>query len=378
MSDYEAVVLGLGAMGSAALAQLALRGRRVLGIEAFARGHDLGASAGRSRIIRKAYFEDPAYVPLLERAYELWRELERASGACLLDLVGVLMVGDPAGTVLRGARASGRLHGIALEELDSAELARRYPALRVRPGEAALFEPEAGAVFPEKANAAQLAVAEAAGAELRFETPVASYRSEPDAIVLELAGGDRLRTERLAVCAGPWLPQLATELDVPVRVQRNVQIWFQPDVADYARGRFPAFFVERAEQPAALYGFPDFGEGVKAALHAHGDSTEARALDRSIRPADIEAVRGALDAFMPGAAGRFASGKACMYALTPDEHFIIDRHPADARIVLAGGFSGHGFKFAPVVGEIVADLMLAGRTRLPIGFLRLDRFSARR
>ena len=367
-------MVGLGGMGSASLATLAARGKRVLGIEAFARGHELGASAGRSRIVRKAYFEHAAYVPLLSRAYELWRELESASGAHVLTLPGVLMVGDAASAVLCGAFESARLHGILLKRLDAAALAARYPALRLRPGEIGFIEPEAGVVFPERAVAAQLARAEAHGADTIFATRVARFRSEPDAVVLELAGGGEIRTERLALCAGPWLAQLSTGLELPIRVQRNVQIWFRPVVADFSLGRFPAFFLDRSGLPAPLYGFPDFGEGMKAALHGYGVTVSPDDLERAILPADIAAVRSALEDFMPGAAGEFVAGKACMYALTPDEHFILDVHPADPRIAVAGGFSGHGFKFAPVVGEIVADLLADGVTRHPIGFLRLDRF----
>jgi sarcosine oxidase len=372
-ADYETIVVGLGAMGSAALAHLARRGRRVLGIEAFARGHELGASTGRSRIIRQAYFENPAYVPLLRRAYALWRDLEQTSGARLVDLVGVLMVGDPAGPVLSGARESARLHGIALEELDAAALSARYPSLRPRAGDAALFEPEAGIVYPEKAIAAQLAAAASAGADMLFESRVTRYRGEADAVVVE-AGGREFRAGSLALCAGPWLPRLAAAANLPIRVQRNVQIWFRPEVSDYAFGRFPAFFVEREAGRAPLYGFPDSGDGVKAALHSHGVVTTPDELERAILPGDVADVRAALHAFAPGAAGEFVAGKACMYALTPDEHFILDLHPGDPRIVLAGGFSGHGFKFAPAVGEIVADLIERGSTPLPIAFLRLARF----
>jgi len=375
--DYEAVVVGLGGMGSAAVAALSVRGTRVLGLEASSRGHELGASAGRSRMIRKAYFEHSDYVPLLHRAYALWRRLERASGTRLLDLTGLLVAGAASSPVLRGALASAELHGIELERLDAAALARRYPALRLRSAEIGLFEPGAGVVFPEKAIAAALGCAEAYGAELRFETPVEGYRCEPEAIVVRLAGGFEVRTARLALCAGPWTGRVCAEADLPIRVQRNVQVWFAPASAAYQRDRFPAFFVDRPELPAPLYGFPDYGDGVKAALHGFGESTAADRLDRAVREADVALIRAALDGWMPGAAGAFASGKACMYALTPDEHFILDVHPRDARIVLACGFSGHGFKFAPVVGEIVAELVRAGRTRHPIGFLRLGRFRPR-
>jgi sarcosine oxidase len=375
---YDAVVVGLGGMGSAALAHLASRGRRVLGLEQFARAHDRGSSAGESRIIRMAYYEDPAYVPLLRRAYALWVELERASQTRLLDRCGVLMVGGSQSTVLAGAARSAQLHAIALEELSQNEILRRYPQLRLRPDERALFEPDAGIVFPEAAIEAHLRVALEAGAEVRFQTPVRRYAARDTAVVAELADGTTIATHRLAICAGPWLSAAAPDLGLPLRVQRNVQVWFRPRTNVYDNGRFPAFFVDRADAPAALYGFPDGGRGVKAALHGWGETTSPERLDRTVHDADVAAVRAALDAFAPGAADSVAAGKVCMYTRTPDDHFVVDRHPADARIVVAGGFSGHGYKFCPVIGEIVADLALEGATRHPIGFLGLQRLTAPR
>jgi sarcosine oxidase len=371
---YDAVVLGLGGMGSAALAHLARRGKRVLGLEQFARAHDLGASAGQSRIIRMAYYEDAAYVPLLRRAYELWAELERDAGAALLDRCGVLMVGGPRSRVLDGAARSARLHDIPVHELDRDQTLARYPHLLLRNAEHALFEPNAGMVFPEAAIEAHLRIAVTAGAQVRFETPVRGYVSETAAVAVELADGSTIRTRRLAICAGPWLMRATAELALPLRVQRNVQVWFEPASGAYARGRFPAFFLDREGAASVLYGFPNRGAGVKAALHGYGESTSPERLDRSVRDTDVAPVKAALDAFLPGAAGSVRAGKVCMYTLTPDEHFILDLHPRDARIVLAGGFSGHGYKFCPVIGEIVADLALEGGTRHPIAFLRLGRF----
>ncbi len=371
---YDAVIVGLGGMGSAALAHIARRKRRVLGLEQLTAGHELGASAGHSRIIRKAYFEDPAYVPLLLRAYELWRELEVQSGSQVLDLTGIVMVGRAGSASIAGALRSAREHGLALEELDAADVAARYRSLRLTGEEVALFERDAGMVFPELAIAAHLRVAAAGGAEMRYETHVTGIEPGRDGIAVGLSDGSTIVTERLAICAGPWLASLVPQLQLPLRVQRNVQMWFEPLTDAYARSTFPVFFVERrAEWAAPLYGFPDYGLGVKAAFHAYGDETTPATLDRTIHARDVEPVRRALDDFMPGAAGRVLGGKACMYTLTPDEHFAIDMHPHDDRIVIAGGFSGHGFKFCSVVGEIIADLLTRGETAHPIGFLRFDR-----
>lgn len=371
---YDFAVLGLGGMGSAALAHASARSRKVLGIEQFARGHDRGSSSGRSRVIRSAYFEDPAYVPIVLRAYDLWRELERKTHGEILDLVGTLTVGNPQNAVLRGVASAAAAYDLPLEHLDAEEVGRRYPGTKPRAGEIGLLERNAGIVYPETAIESHLRVAEANGAEVRFETAVTDYECTRDGIVLRFHGGDSVTASRLAICAGPWLPHVMRELQLPLRVQRNVQIWFRPSTNAFGIGRFPAFFVVREDWPALLYGFPDTGDGVKAALHTHGEFTEADALDRSIRDSDIAAIKALLDEWMPGAAHEFAFGKACMYTLTPDEHFIIDRHPEDPRIIIAGGFSGHGFKFASAVGEIVTQLAFDGESNHPIGFLSLDRF----
>jgi sarcosine oxidase len=371
---YDLVVVGLGGMGSATLARASLRGGRVLGIEQFARGHDLGSSGGRSRIIRQAYFEDPNYVPLLVRAYELWGDLERRTGATVWDLVGVLMVGGDDSPALAGTLRAAREFDLPLDELDAAEIVRRYPGTTPRAHEHGLFERNAGAVFPEAAIAAHLQLAESNGAEMRFETTVAGIEPRADGIRVTLLDGTSVMASRLALCAGPWLGDVARDLGLPLRVQRNVQIWFKPTTAAFGADRFPGFFVDRPEFPAVLYGFPDFGEGVKAALHSYGETTDASSLDRAIRPDDIRLVKDALATWIPAAAGEFVSGKACMYTLTPDEHFIIDHHPGDERIVIAGGFSGHGFKFCSVVGEIVDQLAFDGGSTHPIDFLRIGRF----
>jgi sarcosine oxidase len=230
-------------------------------------------------------------------------------------------------------------------------------------------------VVPEAAIEAQLSQAAEAGAEMRFATHVRGFASEAAGVVVRLDDGETIRTRRLAICAGPWFSAVASDLALPLRVQRNVQLWFAPRAGARTNGRLPAFFVDRAGTPAALYGFPDRGAGLKAALHGFGETTSPDRLDRTVRDGDVAAVRTALEAFVPDAAGPVAAGKVCMYTLTPDEHFILDVHPCDARIVLAGGFSGHGFKFCPVIGEIVADLALEGTTRHPIDFLRLARIA---
>jgi sarcosine oxidase len=373
---YDIAIVGLGGMGSAALASASRLGLRVVGLEQFGRLHDLGSSSGRSRMIRKAYFEDEAYVPLLLRAYDAWRELEAQTGEKILFETGVLMVGQANNSILEGARRTALAHGLAHEDLSREDVAQRFPQFSVREGEVALFEPEGGFVVPEAAVHAQLRVAEANGAETRFNTRVTGWQSSPSGgLRIDLEDGSSLETARLAICSGPWIAPVLRELGVPLTIQRNVQHWFEPVDGRFALANCPSFFADRDDQPTRLYGFPDHGCGVKAAFHGYGEQASTDTLDREIHEYDVEPVRRALNNLLPGAAGRYLGGKACMYALTPDEHFVVTIHPNDERIVVAGGFSGHGFKFAPVIGEVVSSLLVDGGTRFDIGFLSSTRFA---
>lgn len=373
---YDVAVVGLGGMGSAVLAQCAMRGVRAIGVEQFDRGHELGASSGKTRIIRQAYFEDPAYVPLLLRAYELWRDLERRTGQEVMRLTGLLMAGSEGSEVIAGSTRAAQLHDLPVQYLTASDMRTRYPMLRVRDGEAGVFEPEGGAVFPERSIRAHLDLAASFGAELRFNTAMESWHAGDGFIEIHLSGDELVRTRSLVLTLGPWFAQAMREAGVSIEVQRNVQVWFAPQTEAYNADVFPAFLIEREDLPSPLYGFPDFGGGVKAAFHGTGDRTSPQALDRDVDIArDVEPLAHAMESWMPGAAARFLEGKACMYALTPDRHFVIDRHPRDDRVVLCGGFSGHGFKFASVIGEIAAQLALDGGTHHDVSFLGLTRFS---
>ncbi len=373
--EFDVAVIGLGGMGSAIAAQCARRGARVLGLEQFAEGHELGSSSGRSRMIRKAYFEDAAYVPLVLRAYELWRELEHASGEELLRLTGLLTIGAEGSEIIRGTLRAAQEHGLAVDSLGREELRKRFPTLRLAPGEVALWETDGGVLQPERAIAAQLGVARRAGAELRFATALTRWEARGVGFAISLANGETVTARRLVLALGPWVRETLAALGVRLRVERMVQAWFQPTQGGYAAPGFPSFLVTRDHFPAPLYGFPDFGEGVKAAFHGAGTVTSAPELDREIDEArDIAPLVAAMESWMPGAAGRLLAAKVCMYSLTDDEHFVVDRHPEHPDVILCGGFSGHGFKFASVIGEIAAQLALEGGTPHAIDFLSLRRF----
>lgn len=363
-------------MGSAALAECAARGVRAIGIDRFARGHALGASNGKSRIVRQAYYEHAAYVPLLLRAYERWHALEAASGARLLELCGLLMAGDARSAVITGASGAARQHDLAIEEWGASDMRARYPTLLVHDGEVGIFEPLGGFVRPEEAVAALQAAAERDGATLAYGSTMRSWAADASGVRVDLEDGSHIRAARLILTLGPWFGNELAALGVSLVVQRNVQVWFQPHIDAYEFGSFPVFLLDRDGMPAPLYGFPDAGEGLKAAFHGLGAMVEPDALVRGIdAERDVAPLADALDGWMPGASGSILDAKACMYALTPDADFAIDLHPAHGNVVICGGFSGHGFKFASVVGEIAADLALRGGSPLDIGFLSLRRFS---
>jgi sarcosine oxidase len=375
---HDVAVVGLGGMGSAILAHCAARGASVIGIEQFTPAHDLGSSHGKTRMIRKAYFEDPAYVPLVLRAYELWRELERTAGEKILRITGVLSVGEETSEIIKGTRRAASEHDLPVEALSQREVRTRYPTLELWKDEVALFEIDGGVLDPERAVRAHLKFAESNSAEMRLGVAMESWQATDRGFELCLTDGARISANKLVLALGPWFQETLETLGVPVRVQRNIQAWFSPGTHAYDAPGFPAFLVNRRGLPAPLYGFPDFGDGIKAAFHGFGDLTDAEHLEREINLArDVEPVAQALEQWMPGGAKALREAKPCMYTLTPDENFVIDRHPDHPNLILCGGFSGHGFKFAPVVGEIGAELALGGGSRHGIEFLSLQRFRRR-
>ncbi|MEP6809469.1 MAG: N-methyl-L-tryptophan oxidase [Chthoniobacterales bacterium] len=372
---YDVAVIGLGGMGSAILAQSAHHGASAIGIEQYQRAHDLGSSHGRSRMFRKSYFEAPDYVPLLHRASELWRELEQETGTKLLEPTGVLTVGEETSKIVAGTKRAAQAHDLPLLSLGRREMQTRYPSLKLLPDEIALFEEDAGVLNPEEAVCAHLDWAGAQGAEMRFGINMTRWHKTDFGFEIALSDGTVTTARTLILALGPWFKETLEALGVPIRIQRNVQVWFEPLGDAYTGQNFPSFLLDRRGLPAPLYGFPDFGYGVKAAFHGLGQDTTAGEIDRAIdQKRDLEPLRLSMEDWMPGAAHRFRHASACMYTFTPDEHFVIDRHPSHPNLILCGGFSGHGFKFAPVIGEIVAELAVHGGTRHEVDFLGLGRF----
>lgn len=376
-SSYDVIVLGLGGMGSAAAFELARRGRRVLGLEQFALGHDRGSSHGQTRIIRQAYFEHPDYVPLLHRAYERWYELEQLQGQHLFTECGGLNIGLPEGELIAGVRRSAAEHRLSVEELSPAELRRRFPQFQFDDRYVGVLERNAGFLYVEACVLAHAAAASAAGADLRPEEPALSWESDGQGVIVTTKR-QQYRAARLVVTAGSWAGSMLRDLGLPLTVRRKVLFWY--GTSSDARFRRNVFPIYMAETPDGFYyGFPLLdGYGHKVARHDGGDIvTDPLTVNRSVTPADAADCRQFLAAHLPAVSGPLRDSRVCLYTLTPDSHFIIDVHPKHPQVALAAGFSGHGFKFASVVGEILADLADQGRTELPIGMFRLNRFATR-
>ena len=369
---YSAIVIGVGGVGSAAMFHLARRGARVLGLDRFAPGHDRGSSHGRTRIIRQAYFEHPDYVPLLLHAYELWSELGRRRGRPLIHEIGLLQVGPPEGAVLAGVRQSALRHRLEIEQLDAREITERFPGLRANADWGGLFERRAGYLDVEDCVVAHAEEAIGLGAELRAGVEVLGWTAHAQSIEVATTQGS-FSAERLILTAGPWAPQLLGDLSVRLEVRRKPQFWYPAGPEYDAHQGCPAFLFELPD--GIFYGVPRIDEfGLKVAEHTGGALVaDPLRVERGDDLDGRERVERFLAACLPGVRRECLQQAVCMYTLTPDGHFLVDRHPADPRIVLAAGLSGHGFKFTCVLGEALADLALDGRTDLPIGFLALDR-----
>ena len=374
MADYDVVICGLGAMGSAALYHLARRGARVLGIERHAPGHDRGSSHGLTRVIRLGYFEHPSYVPLLRRAYALWRELEAAARRPLLHITGIAEIGPRDGALVRGTLASSQLHALAHEVLPAPELMQRFPAFTLPHDYVGVLQPDGGFLAVEPALAAFISLAAAAGAQIRDHETVRAIEPRAGAVRVITDRG-ALEAKTAIVAAGAWTNSLLPEL--PLRATREVTAWFEPaDAALLSPGRFPVFILET---PLGMhYGIPPHeGAGLKVAKHHHRNQTvDPDHVDRAVRADDEALIRDALAGYLPAANGPMLAAKTCLYTMTPDGDFIIDRLPGTDNVIVASPCSGHGFKFAPVIGEILADLATTGTTRHDISRFQLARFAA--
>lgn len=376
---YDVIVVGVGGMGSAAAHHLARRGRRVLGLERYDIPHAMGSSHGVTRIIRLTYYEHPGYVPLLRRAYELWSELETAAGEQLFHRTGSIDAAPEGNWVFEGSRTTAREHGLPHEVLSGAELSRRFPAFAAWPSSLhAVLQPDGGFLLPERCIVAAVEAAHAFGAEIRAREPVLEWSVTGEGGVRVTTGRGSYEAERLVLCAGAWTGALIPALGPLAVPERQVLAWLQPRRPElFTPARFPVFNLEVEE--GRYYGLPAFGvPGFKVGRYHHrGEVVDPDRLDREPGAEDEAVLRSFAERYFPLGAGPTMGLQVCLFTNSPDEHFILDQHPDHPQVTIAAGFSGHGFKFCSVVGEVLADLALEGRTRHDVDLFKLGRFGER-
>lgn len=372
--EYDTIVLGVGGMGSAACFELARRGQRVLGLEQFSLVHDRGSSHGESRIIRKAYFEHPGYVPLLHRAYERWHALEQATGRELFSETGLVLSGPPDGETIQGARHSANLHGLELIDLTPAEANRRFPGIEFPADHAVAFEPGAGTLFVERCVRAHLDEALRHGAVIREREQVLDWSSDGQVVRVRTNIGEYWASQ-LVITAGAWASECLADVGIALRVLRKFVGWFpiQRKGTYAASTGTPTYFFELGQH--TLYGFPSFdGTSLKVAEHSGGEPVvDPKSVDRECHAGDLTRLQTFLSTQLPGIGLNPVQHATCLYTMTSDQHFVVDQHLRWKNVAFAAGFSGHGFKFCSVIGEILADLVTEGRTPLPIEFLSIAR-----
>jgi len=374
MPTYDAIVVGLGGMGSAALYHLARRGAKVLGLEQFDIPHDHGSSHGETRIIRLAYAEHPDYVPLLRRAYELWRELEALTNERLLVITGGVDAGAPSSATVQGSLRACETHQIPHELLTAADLHERFPGYRLSSEMVAVLQPDGGFVLPELCVVNNVAAGRSHGAEVHTRERVTGWDRHPEGVKVSTDHGS-YTARKLVLTAGPWAASLVPRLARLAVPERQVMLWTQPLRPElFQPESFPIFNLEAPER---FYGFPVYGKipGFKIGKYHHRlEKADPDRVDRDIHPEDEAVLREGIRRFFPDADGPTLEMKTCLFTNSPDEHFLVDLHPDAPEVALAAGFSGHGFKFASVIGEIMADLALHGSTRHEIELFRLGRF----
>jgi sarcosine oxidase len=382
-NSFDVIVIGVGSMGSATCYFLAKRGYKVLGLEQFDISHEFGSHAGQSRIIRKAYFEHPDYVPLLEKAYKNWNDLEQETGEELYFKTGLLYAGTSNNEMIKGVKQSAALYNIELEQLNNADTVKRFPQFLFPRNFEILFEPEAGFLPPERSIRLYASQAKKNGATINTNEKVIGWKKDGTNIVVK-TDKNSYQCNKLIITTGAWAGKMIPGFSDKIKVTRQFVAWIKTkDDIQFALNNFPCWMVSDDEKHGCYYGFPlldtkKFGEpaGLKLAHHFQKEVTNPDKVDRQTTENDIQNLKYCLDKYLPGVFDSILSTKICLYANSPDENFIIDKLPGyEENVSIACGFSGHGFKFASVIGEILADLAIERRSDLPIEFLNATRFA---
>ena len=376
MTDhYDVIIVGLGAMGSAALRSLSKRNLSVLGLDMFEPPHAMGSSYGATRVIREAYFEDPAYVPLLKRSYELWRDFESETGEEFFLQTGGLMMGRPDSTIVSGAKASADAHNLSYEWLQAESIREQYAPFNISDDTVAVLEPRAGILYPEKCIENFFNRSHMQGAEIRTNERILEWKAHSSGFEVRSSQG-LYSADQLILSAGPWMSELLRELKPSLSTDRQLLFWF--DVAEspeqYQPDQFPIFIWEY-DKEKYIYGFPDLGDGLKVAKHYAGTSCDPNEIDREVHQHEIEEMHSIVEQHLPSAAGSYRSSAVCMYTNTPDYHFILDEHPEHPNLWVVSPCSGHGFKFAVLIGELLADFVQEKAVGFDLSLFNFGRLS---
>lgn len=358
MTSYDAIVVGLGGIGSAALFHLAKRGVRVLGIEPNGMAHDRGSSHGHTRLIRKAYFEHASYVPLVEQSIQLWSQLEAASGVTLHERTGLLLIGTPGSSILSNVRTAAREHSLAIDAIAPSTIRRDFPAFQIEDDFEALWEQDAGLLYVEACVRTHIEQACTLGAEVRLGEGVKEWHSS-DRCTTITTSNEVYVAERVVFCVGPWTGRILSSFRLPIEIRRKVMMWFAaPEDHFGLSSGFPVYCFDLDGD--FFYGFPCSSDSLcKIAQHSGGQVIEdPSGIDRTLHLEDTRPVVDFVKKHLPQVDPAVRRHAVCMYSMTPDQRFVIDFLTDAPPVIVAAGFSGHGFKFAPVVGSMLAQLVL--------------------
>jgi sarcosine oxidase len=380
---FDVIVIGVGSMGASTCYNLAKKGIKVLGLEQFDITHEMGSHAGQSRMIRKAYFEHPSYVPLLERAYHNWKQLEKETGEHVYFKTGVLYFGKANHILMSGVNESSKKYNIHVDNINKDQLQKKYPQFRIPDNYQVLFEPDAGFITPERAILLYVEKAIELGATIKTKSKVLEWKEKEDVIEV-VTSTKTYKAKKLVITAGAWAPKMIPSIASSLKVTKQIVGWVIPKNNElFKYGKLPCWAIADDAMPGMFYGFPMLPAGkfngpigFKLAHHFHGEISDPDTITRIPTMQDEENLKYVLNKFFPDGFKSTHVIKTCIYTNTPDEHFIIDLLPEYKHVIVAAGFSGHGFKFVSVVGEILTDLALNGVSDLPIDFLTTKRLSS--
>ncbi len=370
----KVIVIGLGAHGSSAIYQLVRRGVNVVGIDQFRPPHSMGSSHGPSRILRMAYKEGPDYIPLLRRSFDLWHELNDLYDEPSFEVTGGLFMGQPTGQAMTGMQASSRAQDVEIQLMTPVEVRAKYPSFHIPDEWEAIFDPKSGVIFPEVAVAAHLSLAEKAGAALHFDEQVTGWSATSSGVTVTTSKGE-YEADSVILTAGVWMPGMLGDLELPFEIER-VSLWMLEPKANrdfFRAGSFPNASFEIGEK-YPLYMQADYGTGVKLALDHHGTLTTPETVNRETNQEDHDKIFEHIRRFVPDLDGEVLDSAVCMYTNTPDLNFVVDKHPAHENVIIGSACSGHGFKFAPVMGEILVDLAVEGASQFDLSMFSATRF----